>query len=70
MSENEIVQFFHCHRCIKEVDALEALGGEREPYVQALEAGWTSRGFQVWCLRHAQSVIHLDFRGQKVEIVK
>jgi hypothetical protein len=62
MIENtrEIKVYFHCFRC----------AAEKPPDVSPrewmrLEAGWTPKGFQVWCIRHECNVIHMDFEGAK-----
>lgn len=49
---------------MKELDNLEMTPRE---YAD-LEAGWTKKGFQVWCKRHELNIIHVDFMGQKVGI--
>lgn len=57
---NEILMFFHCELCIKE------LPPDTSPREWAqLEVGWTKLGFQVWCKRHESNVCHIDFEGQK-----
>jgi hypothetical protein len=62
--KNKIEMFFHCKQCMKELDNLEMTPRE---YAD-LEAGWTKKGFQVWCKRHELNIIHVDFMGQKVGI--
>ena len=32
-----------------------------------LEAGFTDRGLQVWCVRHDLNVVHIDFKGERPE---
>ena len=60
---NQIMQFFHCAECLKE------LPKDKSPReFVALEVGWTKRGLQVWCVRHERNVISLDFKGQKVQV--
>ena len=55
---SEIKLFFHCRRCFE-----EAKGKASPADYQCIEAGWTERGFQVWCKRHDINVIHVDFEG-------
>lgn len=61
MSKNEIEMFFHCKKCIDELPDKTA---PRE-WVR-IEAGWSKRGLQVWCVRHDINIIHVDLMGQKV----
>lgn len=57
---NEIKQFFHCNECLDEKpDNLSPRDWA------SLEIGFTEMGIQVWCKRHEQNVIHIDFAGQK-----
>lgn len=62
MSKNKIEMFFHCKKCMKEVDNLHMSPRE---YAE-VEVGWTKKGFQVWCKRHEMNIVHVDFLGQKV----
>lgn len=57
---NEIAQFFHCGRCIKELP-IDQSPQEYRRY----DIGWTKQGFQVWCTRHNCNVIHVDFEGAR-----
>ena len=58
---NEIEMFFHCKKC------LEELPPDTSPREWVhIEAGWTEKGFQVWCVRHEMNIIHVDLMGQKV----
>jgi len=59
-SENEIVGFFHCKDCGKEIPP-----GMSPKEYQDIEVGWTEIGLQVWCKRHDFSIIHIDFEGHK-----
>lgn len=34
----------------------------------SIEAGWTIKGFQVWCKRCDINIINLDLQGNKVAI--
>ncbi len=61
--EEQIGLFFHCRKCISELPA----GLSPRDY-GSVEVGWTKNGFQVWCKRHEINVIHISFRGQKVEV--
>lgn len=61
--KEEIVQYFHCALCFKEVPA-----GQSPQTYQRIQAGFTKKGIQVWCVRHDKNIIHLDFQGQKVAV--
>lgn len=71
--DNEITTFFHCRKCLEELQAsaaqvwsaFEVRPSPRE-YAQ-LEVGYTEVGVQVWCKRHEINVVNLDFDGQKVK---
>jgi hypothetical protein len=59
-NEKEILMYFHCGLCLK----------EKPPDVTPrdwihIEAGWTQKGFQVWCVRHECNVINMDFEKHK-----
>ncbi len=58
---NDISMFLHCKKCLEE---LPKDTSPRE-WVR-IEAGWTKKGLQVWCVRHEINVMALDFLGQKV----
>jgi len=63
-TQNGITQLMHCPRCVKEL-------GERKiplsPQQYAkVEFGFTSRGVQLWCVRHNLNIIHIDFGDQKL----
>ncbi len=57
-TENEIVLFFHCKDCNENIPD----GMSRRDY-QSIEVGWTEIGLQVWCKRHDQNIIAIDFEG-------
>jgi hypothetical protein len=60
---NRIEQFFHCRRCMEEKP------DDQSPRQWArIEAGWTDKGFQVWCVRHDINIADIDFMGQKVRM--
>lgn len=60
MEPNQITAFFHCARCLEELPA------DTSPRDWAqLEVGFTAKGLQVWCKRHEQNVVHIDFQGQR-----
>ncbi len=59
-SQNEIVGFIHCAKCLKELP-----GGASPRGWAQLEVGWTAQGFQVWCKRHDCNILHVDFEGAK-----
>lgn len=58
---SNIESFFHCSKCMKEIPS-----GVSPRDWQKNEVGFTKKGLQVWCIRHEENVIHLDFLGQKV----
>ena len=61
--KNDIVQYFHCSKC------LEELPEDRSPSdYQRVNVGWTKKGLQIWCTRHDENIIHLDFKEQKVAV--
>ena len=61
MIPNEITLYFHCKECLLErPDNISPAEWAR------LSIGWTEHGFQVWCERHQNNVISIDFLGQKV----
>ena len=60
-SENEIELFIHCGKCIE----------EKPSYLtprdySMVEVGKTSIGLKVWCIRHEENIVHLDFRKEIV----
>lgn len=60
---NEIEMFFHCKKCLEELPDKTA----PRKWVR-IEAGWSKRGLQVWCVRHNMNIIHVDLMGQKVSV--
>ena len=48
-------------KCIDELPV-----GQSPAEFAKVQAGWTKEGLQVWCNRHDENIIHLDFLGQKV----
>ena len=56
--KNQIGAYFHCVKCIETKPATQS---PRE--WGKIEAGWTEKGFQVWCKRHDINIIHVDFEG-------
>jgi hypothetical protein len=54
---NGIYSYFHCNKCCDE-DLYQNIG-----------LGWTPLGIQVWCESYNENILHLDFCGQKVEVV-
>lgn len=65
-NELAIELYFHCALCMKELNELKDESKFMSPrdYAQ-VEAGWTVKGFQVWCKRHDCNIVHIDFQGQK-----
>ena len=58
MSRDEIVQFIHCARCLRELPE-----GISPSKWAMLNVGFTRKGMQVWCTRHQCNVAHIDFEG-------
>lgn len=57
----DIKSYLHCRHCLEEIPE------DQSPATWArLNVGWTKKGLQVWCDRHNQNVLNLDFLGQKV----
>lgn len=61
MPQEDADDFYRCPTCMKEMP--EGISPREYSHI---EAGFSSRGFQVWCLRHELNVIHIDFKGQYV----
>ena len=61
---NEIESYFHCRRCVEEWQGLAGVGVSPRAY-QKIQAGWTEKGLQVWCVRHEINILHIDFDGQQ-----
>lgn len=57
---NQIVLYGHCRDCIAELPE----GVSPQQFVR-LEVGMTRRGMQLWCQRHDQNVLNIDFEGHK-----
>jgi hypothetical protein len=53
--------FYRCPIC--EDEAPKHLSPREYSHI---EAGFSDRGFQVWCLRHERNIIHIDFMEQDV----
>ena len=69
-SKNRIHTFLHCEICLAELknakteedfSLIGAVAGESPMSYSRFEVGWTNNGFQVWCTRHNQNIIHIDF---------
>ena len=60
--ENQIKLFLLCAKCQAEMPA-----GESPREWQRTQAGWTEKGLQVWCWRHNENVLHLEFKGRKID---
>jgi len=58
--KKNIVSFLHCKQCLKELPA-----GKSPAEWSANDVGWTREGLQVWCRRHEQNIVHIDFEGQQ-----
>jgi len=59
--KNKIHLYFHCKKCLEELP----MGMSPRDFSRN-ETGWTKEGIQVWCIRHDENVVHLDFKGNKV----
>jgi hypothetical protein len=60
-SKNVIGMYFHCKMCLEELPKTESpMSWSRT------QCGWTSKGVQVWCIRHDTEIVHLDLLGQKI----
>lgn len=58
--KNEIKLFWHCAHCVREKPK------HKSPQEWgSIEAGWTVRGFQVWCKRHDVNIMNVDLKGNK-----
>ncbi len=57
MSAN-IERYFHCSLCVS-----EAPEGLPPREYQSIEAGMTSKGFQVWCKRHDCNIVTIELNG-------
>jgi hypothetical protein len=62
----EISEPLVCAKCADEV-ASGAAGAVSMRDYGRLEAGFTERGLQVWCMRHDLNVVHVDFAGATPE---
>jgi hypothetical protein len=60
-NDNEIVQFFHCGECLRELKA-QQYSVSPESYSR-LSVGFTRKGIQVWCHRHDINVMHMDLEA-------
>src|SRR5579872_7134082 len=61
---NQILIYIHCVLCLQEWEDGKAPGQSPRDYSR-LEIGWTTPGFQIWCVRHNCNVLHMDFEGRK-----
>lgn len=65
-NEHAIKMFIHCGQCGVELMDLVQRGIPTSPRdYQAIEAGWTKEGLQIWCKRHECNIVHIDFEGVK-----
>jgi len=68
MSENpdgsSIISFFSCKDCLE-----ERPDGTSPAEFSDFSVGWTKQGFQVWCDRHKQNIIHVDFDGRQMHTI-
>lgn len=62
--KNGIKAFWHCGKCLKEKP------NNVSPHEYcSIEAGWTLKGFQVWCKRHDVNIASFDLMGCKVAMI-
>ena len=62
--KNHIGAFIHCANCLKKLPE-----GQSPREWGRYEAGWTEKGFQIWCIRCENNVLNIDLLGQKVECI-
>ena len=55
---NEIQAYLHCKKCTEELPE-----GQSPMEYARTQSGWTNKGLQIWCNRHDENVMHLDFKG-------
>ena len=77
LNKNNIDTFFHCRICVnelnnststKDLSMIDPQSSGYSPRTYArMEVGFTKHGFQVWCIRHDQNIVHIDFKGQEVD---
>jgi hypothetical protein len=60
-AQQEADEFLRCPKCMRELP----FDVSPRDYSH-IEAGFSSRGFQVWCLRHEINIVNIDFQGQYV----
>ncbi len=53
-----------CARCADEFASGTTAAHSLRDYVM-VDVGFTNAGLQVWCRRHDQNVVHIDFAGQR-----
>lgn len=59
LAENHIMQYMHCALCLEEIPE------DVSPRDWArTQTGFTSKGVQVWCVRHDCNIVHIDFEGK------
>ena len=56
LNMNEIRQYLHCQKCVDEESNHQS---PRES--SRVSVGFTEIGIQVWCERHQEEVVHLNF---------
>lgn len=62
---NVMVSMLHCKKCIDEFKA--GKHPNKTPRdISHYEVGWTTFGFQAWCIRHECNVLHVDFLGRQL----
>ncbi len=62
--KNEIEMFWHCGQCLDEKPS------HLSPHEYcSMEAGWTIKGFQVWCKKHDRNIVNFDLMGNKVAVI-
>ena len=55
---NEIQAYLHWKKCTEELPE-----GQSPMEYARTQSGWKNKGLQIWCNRHDENVMHLDFKG-------
>ena len=56
VKECDIVSYFHCKKCLVELPK-----GVSPAEWSSQDVGWTEYGIQVWCNRHNENIVGVDF---------
>lgn len=63
---NNIHEPLVCSKCFDEMSKGLTDTANLQQYSQ-LDVGFTDQGIQVWCRRHDENVVHIDFDGMMPE---